>query len=83
LWPSLSATRTSPFGKTNNTKLYATAGSNSNVAENGLNAEKMRADVLEVDRWFLQRCFPGCRRSFVFRGRGTVPTIAELGNHKF
>jgi glucose/arabinose dehydrogenase len=31
------------------TKLYATVGSNSNAAENGLDAEKMRADILEVD----------------------------------
>jgi glucose/arabinose dehydrogenase len=31
------------------TKLYATSGSNSNVAENGLEAEKNRAAVLEVD----------------------------------
>lgn len=30
-------------------KLYATAGSNSNVAENGIEAEKMRAAILEVD----------------------------------
>lgn len=32
------------------TKLYATVGSNSNVAENGIEAEKNRAAVLEVDR---------------------------------
>jgi glucose/arabinose dehydrogenase len=32
------------------TKLYATVGSNSNVGENGIEAEKDRADVLEVDR---------------------------------
>ena len=32
------------------TKLYATVGSNSNVAENGIEAEKDRAAVLEVDR---------------------------------
>jgi len=31
-------------------KLYATVGSNSNVAENGIEAEKDRAGVLEVDR---------------------------------
>jgi glucose/arabinose dehydrogenase len=31
------------------TKLYATVGSNSNAAENGLEAEKMRAGILEVD----------------------------------
>ncbi|HEY6382364.1 MAG TPA: sorbosone dehydrogenase family protein, partial [Pseudolabrys sp.] len=30
-------------------KLYATVGSNSNVGENGLDAEKMRATILEVD----------------------------------
>jgi glucose/arabinose dehydrogenase len=30
-------------------KLFATVGSNSNAAENGLDAEKMRADILEVD----------------------------------
>jgi glucose/arabinose dehydrogenase len=32
------------------TKLYATVGSNSNVGENGVEAEKDRAAVLEVDR---------------------------------
>lgn len=32
------------------TKLYATVGSNSNIAENGIDAEKDRAAVLEVDR---------------------------------
>src|SRR6266542_2330871 len=32
------------------TKLYATVGSNSNVGENGMEAEKDRAAVLEVDR---------------------------------
>jgi len=32
------------------TKLYATVGSNSNVGKNGVDAEKDRADVLEVDR---------------------------------
>jgi glucose/arabinose dehydrogenase len=32
------------------TKLYATVGSNSNVAENGIDAETNRAAVLEVDR---------------------------------
>ncbi|GAC1336729.1 MAG: sorbosone dehydrogenase family protein [Bradyrhizobium sp.] len=32
------------------TKLYATVGSNSNVAENGMDAETNRAAVLEVDR---------------------------------
>src|SRR5205823_8073070 len=31
-------------------KLYATVGSNSNVAENGIEAETNRAAVLEVDR---------------------------------
>jgi glucose/arabinose dehydrogenase len=31
-------------------KLYATVGSNSNAAENGIDAEKDRAAVLEVDR---------------------------------
>jgi glucose/arabinose dehydrogenase len=31
-------------------KLYATVGSNSNVAENGIEAEKDRAGVMEVDR---------------------------------
>jgi len=31
-------------------KLYATVGSNSNVGENGIDAEKDRAAVLEVDR---------------------------------
>jgi len=32
------------------TKLYATVGSNSNVGENGIEAETNRASVLEVDR---------------------------------
>jgi glucose/arabinose dehydrogenase len=32
------------------TKLYATVGSNSNVGENGIAAEKDRAGVLEIDR---------------------------------
>ncbi|QND74319.1 PQQ-dependent sugar dehydrogenase [Tardiphaga robiniae] len=32
------------------TKLYATVGSNSNVGENGMDAEKDRAAVLEIDR---------------------------------
>jgi len=32
------------------TKLYATVGSNSNAGENGLEAEKNRAAILEVDR---------------------------------
>jgi glucose/arabinose dehydrogenase len=31
------------------TKLYATVGSNSNIGENGLDAETMRATILEVD----------------------------------
>ena len=31
-------------------KLYATVGSNSNVAENGIEAEKDRAGILEIDR---------------------------------
>lgn len=31
------------------TKLYATSGSNSNVAENGLEAEENRAAILEID----------------------------------
>jgi glucose/arabinose dehydrogenase len=31
------------------TKLYATVGSNSNVAENGMDAERNRAAILEVD----------------------------------
>jgi glucose/arabinose dehydrogenase len=31
------------------TKIYATVGSNSNVAENGLDAERMRANILEID----------------------------------
>lgn len=35
----------SPDGK----KLYATVGSNSNVGENGMEAEKNRANVLEID----------------------------------
>jgi glucose/arabinose dehydrogenase len=30
-------------------KLYATVGSNSNVGENGINAEKNRASILEID----------------------------------
>lgn len=32
------------------TKLYATVGSNSNVGENGMDAEKDRAAVIEIDR---------------------------------
>jgi glucose/arabinose dehydrogenase len=32
------------------TKLYATVGSNSNVGENGMEAEKDRAAILEIDR---------------------------------
>jgi glucose/arabinose dehydrogenase len=32
------------------TKLYATVGSNSNVGENGIAAEKDRAGILEIDR---------------------------------
>jgi glucose/arabinose dehydrogenase len=32
------------------TKLYATVGSNSNVGENGIEAEKDRAGILEIDR---------------------------------
>ncbi|MDB5656143.1 MAG: L-sorbosone dehydrogenase, partial [Tardiphaga sp.] len=32
------------------TKLYATVGSNSNAAENGIEAEKDRAGILEIDR---------------------------------
>ncbi|UZE50010.1 PQQ-dependent sugar dehydrogenase [Rhodopseudomonas sp. P2A-2r] len=32
------------------TKLYATIGSNSNVGENGIEAEKDRAGILEIDR---------------------------------
>ncbi|ULJ76041.1 PQQ-dependent sugar dehydrogenase [Rhizobium gallicum] len=31
------------------TKLYATVGSNSNVGENGMDAEKNRASILEID----------------------------------
>ena len=31
------------------TRLYATVGSNSNVAENGIEAEKNRAAILEID----------------------------------
>ncbi len=31
-------------------KLYATVGSNSNIAENGMDAETSRASILEVDR---------------------------------
>jgi len=31
------------------TKLYATVGSNSNAGENGLDAEKMRANILEIE----------------------------------
>jgi glucose/arabinose dehydrogenase len=33
----------------NGDKLYATVGSNSNVAENGIEAEEMRAAILEID----------------------------------
>src|SRR6201999_4088609 len=32
------------------TKLYVGVGSNSNITENGIEAEKNRADILEVDR---------------------------------
>ena len=32
------------------TKLYATVGSNSNVGENGIEAEKDRAGIMEIDR---------------------------------
>ena len=32
------------------TKLYAGVGSNSNITENGIEAEKNRADILEIDR---------------------------------
>jgi glucose/arabinose dehydrogenase len=35
---------------TDGTNLYATVGSNSNVAENGIDAEKDRAGILEIDR---------------------------------
>lgn len=35
---------------TDGTKLYATVGSNSNIGENGMEAEKDRAAILEVDR---------------------------------
>jgi glucose/arabinose dehydrogenase len=37
------------IASTDGSKLYATVGSNSNAAENGLDAEKMRADILEID----------------------------------
>jgi glucose/arabinose dehydrogenase len=37
------------IGSADGTKLYATVGSNSNVAENGMAAEENRAAVLEID----------------------------------
>ncbi len=37
------------IANTDGTKLYATVGSNSNVAENGMAAEENRAAVLEID----------------------------------
>lgn len=40
----------SPDGSSDGSKLYAGVGSNSNITENGIIAEKDRADILEIDR---------------------------------
>jgi glucose/arabinose dehydrogenase len=59
------------------TKLYATVGSNSNVAENGLDAEKMRANILEVDLKSGQlRVFASGLRNPV--GMGWEPQTGQL-----
>lgn len=58
-------------------KLYATVGSNSNAAENGLDAEKMRADILEVDLKSRQvRVFASGLRNPV--GMGWEPQTGQL-----
>ena len=58
-------------------KLYASIGSNSNIVENGLDAEKNRADVLEVDvasgKW---RVFASGMRNPV--GMGFQPQTGAL-----
>lgn len=59
------------------TKLFATVGSNSNVAENGLEAEEMRAAILEVDiATGKKRVFAGGLRNP--NGMGFEPTTGEL-----
>ena len=59
------------------TKLYATVGSNSNVAENGLDAEKMRANILEIDLKSGQsRVFASGLRNP--NGMGWEPQTSEL-----
>lgn len=59
------------------TKLYATVGSNSNVAENGLEAEQMRANILEVDlATSNKRVFAGGLRNP--NGMDFEPTTGEL-----
>jgi glucose/arabinose dehydrogenase len=59
------------------TKLYASVGSNSNAAENGLDAEKMRADILEVDLNSRQvRVFASGLRNPV--GMGWEPQTGQL-----
>lgn len=59
------------------TKLYATVGSNSNVAENGMEAETMRAAILEVDLTNgNKRVFGAGLRNP--NGMGLEPTTGEL-----
>lgn len=59
------------------TKLYAAVGSNSNAAENGLDAEKMRADILEIDLKSGQsRVFASGLRNPV--GMGWEPQTGQL-----
>jgi glucose/arabinose dehydrogenase len=52
------------FASRDSSKLYATVGSNSNVAENGLDKEENRAAILEIDR------ADGNRRVFASDARG-------------
>ena len=62
-------------------KLYATVGSNSNVAENGIEAEKNRAAVLEVDRASGQwRVFASGLRNP--NGPSWNPQTGELVGHR-
>jgi glucose/arabinose dehydrogenase len=70
-------------------KLYASVGSNSNAAENGLDAEKMRAAILEVDvKTGASRVFASGLRNPVGMGwepkTGTLWTVVnerdELGS---
>ncbi|HEY6831248.1 MAG TPA: sorbosone dehydrogenase family protein [Pseudolabrys sp.] len=58
------------------TKLYATVGSNSNAAENGLDAEKMRADILEIDLKTQARVFASGMRNP--NGMGFEPQTGQL-----